>query len=923
MAHDHHDTPNAACPACEFDPFIRNNYFNGKLLVADDFIDETAYHAGKMRHHNARLHGWGAVCGLRVRPHDNPACRDRYVVVEPGSALDCCGHEILVDAPELVDVRGSEAVQALERSGDRRLHALGLCIRYAECQTENVPVLYDECGCDETRCLPNRILERFQVDVVVDPPLAQRPPKDFGKIGMAALVAKGTTRVVPVGTDGIAYLLDPAAPRQMLVLDLAHARATRVDLPGKGLAIARGEGRVYVAMEAASGNAAEERLLAVYDAASKSLLEWTAGQNAVKIAGSGGMAVELAVTTVAARRLVAVLGAGGQVLAWPEKATAPGLGTAQVLGTIPGGVTGIAASPDGKRLVAAAPAGSALKVFDLVAKAPAADLAVLPASAVPGVLAHAKIGATEVLVAADARPELHLVDAGTAPKLLGTLPLAHPAVAVADGGDGWLQAIVQDGDRFHLQSIFIADAAAAADAAIAAPQAIAGDPAVVAFGTDGDAGVIGVHGVTREDCADLPWRQLAGCEDCDLPNCVMLATIGRYRPGARMEDPSAAPVEPGKDLAAAVARIDNRRGRKLLASTSTLQSWIECLLGEGEAGQGPQGPAGPAGPGIDEAIAVAGAPVSAQILADTPVPGKRTLRLVIPPGANGADGKGIDFATALAGAPNSAPAAVLLENTPVPGKRTLQLTIPPGPRGQDGVGLPGPAGAGLEADLTQIAGTSWVHGTDAVVVVPGYAFAPFVPIRTREGPLAAGLMIVFTAPIRFLDDTGKRPAIDSRHVFEVLAERRPRETQNRPVLPCPCPLRGRVVAVGRDDLKTGSDWRAYVDKVIATGPPAAPDPALWQGFVELPPADTEQGVWAIAFLVTEDDAKLLTRGSEEGPVDSLWVKLRGDFVVDMKERAIDAEFVRARFPTGDRPKGAKVGVQGGLFESWAATGWDR
>jgi hypothetical protein len=33
-------------------------------------------------------------------------------------------------------------------------------------------------------------------------------------------------------------------------------------------------------------------------------------------------------------------------------------------------------------------------------------------------------------------------------------------------------------------------------------------------------------------------------------------------------------------------------------------------------------------------------------------------------------------------------------------------------------------------------------------------------------------------------------------------------------------------------------------------------------------------------------------------------------------RAIDAEFVRAELPTGDRPKGSPFGIQGGLFESW-------
>jgi hypothetical protein len=56
---------------------------------------------------------------------------------------------------------------------------------------------------------------------------------------------------------------------------------------------------------------------------------------------------------------------------------------------------------------------------------------------------------------------------------------------------------------------------------------------------------------------------------------------------------------------------------------------------------------------------------------------------------------------------------------------------------------------------------------------------------------------------------------------------------------------------------------------------------------------------------------LLARASRE-----LWVALRGDFVVDRRGRAIDAEFVRAKLRTGDRPAGSNFGIQGGLFESW-------
>ena len=48
----------------------------------------------------------------------------------------------------------------------------------------------------------------------------------------------------------------------------------------------------------------------------------------------------------------------------------------------------------------------------------------------------------------------------------------------------------------------------------------------------------------------------------------------------------------------------------------------------------------------------------------------------------------------------------------------------------------------------------------------------------------------------------------------------------------------------------------------------------------------------------------------------LEVLLRGDFVLDENGRAVDADHLRGQLPSGDRPAGVSVGVQGGRFESW-------
>ena len=61
------------CESCGLRHFERNQYFDGKLLVTRDFEDEQSYLRGKDRLHSSMLHGEGAVCGLKLTEHPNPA----------------------------------------------------------------------------------------------------------------------------------------------------------------------------------------------------------------------------------------------------------------------------------------------------------------------------------------------------------------------------------------------------------------------------------------------------------------------------------------------------------------------------------------------------------------------------------------------------------------------------------------------------------------------------------------------------------------------------------------------------------------------------------------------------------------------------------------------------------------------------------
>src|SRR5262245_30596791 len=146
MAHDHHSA-GTHCPACDYQPFARNAYWTGKLMLARDFVDEQAYVVEKFRHHNQHLHGDGVVCGLKVVQHENDKCRARFVCVEPGTAVDCCGHDLVLRARDCLDLWSLPEIKKLRDANDTAAHTLQICIRYCECPTEDIPVLYDECGC--------------------------------------------------------------------------------------------------------------------------------------------------------------------------------------------------------------------------------------------------------------------------------------------------------------------------------------------------------------------------------------------------------------------------------------------------------------------------------------------------------------------------------------------------------------------------------------------------------------------------------------------------------------------------------------------------------------------------------------------------------------------------------------------------------
>lgn len=791
MALTSHHGEDVGCETCDITAFLRNNFFTGKLMLERDFVDEQRYFIDKFRHHNRRLHGWGVVCGLKVTQHPTPGCRDRYVCIQPGTALDCCGREIVLFDEDCIDFTTFPSVRALIEAGDDQAHELQICLRYRECGTEPIPVLYDECGCDDTRCLPNRILESYEVDVVVDPVTADSwsgPALIRGTdLGFA-----GASRIRLNETNGRLYVL---AGTTVFMVDVA-SRATlgSRDLGGpvKSLDVSPAGSHLFLVRDQ-GGNAPELVVLAAGD---------LAVVNELAVSGTSGSTILTGVSSATGQFLLAVA-ADGQLQVYGSDLQT-GTPSAPTTIAVPADQETLALDQAGTSVFLAASASNAIHVVDLATKAAGPDLTSLAAGTQPVRLHSVSDANRQYLVVGTAGGGTFVV-AVDPQEAFGPFDPKGPPVDLA--GSPWTYMVESSGGMSRITALSTARAAAGRPDAVGPGLGFAGDAhdvevtpgsgtVYVAYGlaAGGGPGGVAVFEVESEGCAEIPWCSIEGCGDCDEHNCVVVATIHGYRPGFAVLDPADPPSDPAADAAARIARIDNRAGRRLLPSASTLFELIQCLMDEGTGKAGPTGPIGPAGP--------AGAPGQ--------------------PGVNGA---------------------------------------------------PGSPGAGLEEGLVQIAAISWPHaGTISVEKLQVLAQG-----RRRRQP---ALVIQFTGPVR-------TDPIDAQHVFQVDAHELDRDERG---LYCRCSLRGEIVPV----------------KVTAfDGPRISEATVLPNG-----PAD------AVAFVFDKRATDLLSKLL----VDDLWVRLRGDFVLDDGDppRAIDAEFVRAEFPTGDRPSGSTFGVQGGLFESWFA-----
>jgi hypothetical protein len=581
-----------------------------------DFDVEQQYLVEKFRRHHQRLHGSGVICGLEVQPHPNPACRDRHLVVTPGSALDCCGNEILVLQEEVLDLYDAPEVAAWiakanpedDDDATDRDATLQVCVRYRECPTEEVPVLYDECGCDDTRCAPNRILETYGFDVRLNPP-PQVPPVPLApELGWTGTLAVPNSRKVLVhGDSDRIYVAAELLPNAGTIQQFNRATGAplashNVAKPVLALAATADGSRLLVAMAGATGAKASLVVLdtsspAAFSGASLHSVEIPDSADAsvgLQLLPSGELAI-LAATAAAAKTSIAVW----KISAGPPAPVAGRQANVHVA------LIGPALAGDGTTLYAAAATGPVHR-FDTTANGlNPTTVAITPAAATPG-------GLVALEVVTSSGPDLLAWIETTGRRLtlakpdgtaLGSIPLPEPPVALVVAPGGRLAYVLMQPAAGPAQAVginlhrFLADPA---HPQLALGQslpvgtkgtALALDGALYAAYGDGVA-ILSIH---EADCGDA----LKGhaCPDCSGGDCVVLATIHGWRPGRRLEKPSVPPSDPLKDAAAGIARIDNLLGRIVVPSVADLTRAVTCLLDHGSSGgTGEQGSPGLQGP---------------------------------------------------------------------------------------------------------------------------------------------------------------------------------------------------------------------------------------------------------------------------------------------------------------------------------------
>jgi hypothetical protein len=177
----------------------RTRFFPRQLIGPDDLTQDQRYFSDKLRRHNRLLHGWGIVCGARVRHAEG--CK---VVVEPGYLLGPHGHEIIIDEEVPVDLCKEDidgnAVSPcvdvdpwcsdvrVEREEGRPLY---LAVRYDECHSRPVRAVSNGCGCDTSECEYTRTRDSYAIKALTELPSSYAQRMNEPDLDLLAECAEG------------------------------------------------------------------------------------------------------------------------------------------------------------------------------------------------------------------------------------------------------------------------------------------------------------------------------------------------------------------------------------------------------------------------------------------------------------------------------------------------------------------------------------------------------------------------------------------------------------------------------------------------------------------------------------------------------------------------------------------------------------
>lgn len=155
------------------DPSRRVNYTLGMVLGVDDFLQEHAYLASRIRWVARDLLGFGTECGLRVSIEPDPS--GPRVVVSPGVAVTPLGQKVVVSPTQCASLNDwitahPDLTNTLNSSPLQNSLTLYVVLCYRECPTDPLPIPGEPCRSEDEAMAPSRLTDNFRLDLHPDAP---------------------------------------------------------------------------------------------------------------------------------------------------------------------------------------------------------------------------------------------------------------------------------------------------------------------------------------------------------------------------------------------------------------------------------------------------------------------------------------------------------------------------------------------------------------------------------------------------------------------------------------------------------------------------------------------------------------------------------------------------------------------------------